>query len=58
MTIQEDWNPDTASEEMAALFAEADRIMQQPHYQHEDASGDELETRTADTLPTTEQIAT
>ncbi len=38
---------------MAALFAQADEIINQPHYQ-DVVSGDELESPTADLLPTTE----
>ncbi len=53
MTQKIEWNPDTAGEEMAALFDQADSIFQQPHYQQVEASGDELHTRTADSLPTT-----
>jgi hypothetical protein len=45
--LKERWNPDQACEGMAALFRQADEIMQQPHYR-DDVSGDELQTRTAD----------
>jgi hypothetical protein len=51
MTTQEDWNPSSASQEMAFLFNQADKIINQPHYQ--DASADELEPPSADSLPTT-----
>ncbi len=51
MTTQEDWNPSSACEEMAFLFNQADKIINQPHYQ--DASADELEPPSADSLPTT-----
>ena len=54
MTTQEDWNPDRACEEMAFLFNQTDKIINQPHYQ--DASADELDTPSADPLPTTEKI--
>ncbi len=47
---EQDWNPDEAGKEMAALFAEADRIMQQPHYQ-EQASTKSLSGSGADFLP-------
>jgi hypothetical protein len=53
MNKNEDWNPDTACEEMAALFVEADRIMQQPHYK-EDASTADMDSPGADLLPKTE----
>ena len=52
MTTQSDWNPDRACEEMAELFNQADQIISQPHYQ-EDASADELDTRSADASQTT-----
>jgi hypothetical protein len=51
--LKEAWNPDTAGEEMAALFAEADRIMQQPHYQ--EANADEVQNPSAGSLPTTDK---
>jgi hypothetical protein len=54
MTTQEDWNPERACQEMAFLFNQADKIINQPHYQ--DASADELEPPSADPLPTTEKI--
>jgi len=41
---QQGWNPDQACEEMAALFAQTDRIMQQPHYK---ASAEELDSPSA-----------
>ncbi len=53
MTIREDWNPDRACLEMAFLFNQADKIINQPHYQ--DASADELEPPSADSLPTTDK---
>ncbi len=38
------WNPDRACEEMAALFQQADAILQQPHYR-EDVSTNDHRTR-------------
>lgn len=38
--MTKDWNPDKACEEMAALFAEADRIMSKPIYQDKTSAGD------------------
>lgn len=55
MDGETEWNPDTAGKEMAALFDQADSIFQQPHYQQVEGSGDELHTRTADSLPNPEQ---
>ncbi len=52
MTTQKNWNPDSACLEMAELFNQADKIINQPHYQ--DASADELEPPSADSLPTTD----
>ncbi|HEY9834832.1 MAG TPA: hypothetical protein V6D26_30040 [Stenomitos sp.] len=52
MTIREDWNPDSACIEMAELFNQADKIINQPHYR-EDVSADELDTPSADSLQTT-----
>jgi hypothetical protein len=49
MTTQEDWNPERACLEMAFLFNQADKIINQPHYQ--DASADELDTPSADPSP-------
>jgi hypothetical protein len=43
---QEDWNPDTACQEMAALFAQADAIFQQAH--HQEASTKSLSRSGAD----------
>jgi hypothetical protein len=51
MTTQEDWNPSSACEEMAFLFNQADKIINQPHYR-EDVSADELQTPSADSLQT------
>jgi hypothetical protein len=47
----EGWNPDQACEEMAALFASADRIMQQPHYL--EASTADMDSPGADLLSQT-----
>ena len=52
MKTEEDWNPETAGKKMAALFNQADEIMQQPHY-HEDVSADELDNPSADSDQTT-----
>ena len=53
MTTREDCSPDRACLEMAFLFNQADQIINQPHYQ--DASADELEPPSADSLPTTDK---
>jgi hypothetical protein len=53
MKTQSDWNPDRACQEMAELFNQADQIISQPQYQ-EDVSADELDTPSADPLPTTD----
>jgi hypothetical protein len=53
VNADDNWNPRRACGEMAALFAQADEIINQPHYQ-DVVSGDELESPTADLLPTTE----
>jgi hypothetical protein len=51
MTTQENWNPSSASLEITFLFNQADKIINQPHYQ--DVSADELDTPSADSLQTT-----
>ena len=49
----EGWNPDQACEEMAALFAQADRIMQQPHYLK--ANADSMDSSSAGSLPSDQE---
>lgn len=54
MTTREDCSPDRACLEMAFLFNQADKIINQPHYQVL-VSADELDTPSADSLPTTDK---
>jgi hypothetical protein len=53
MTTQKNCSPDRASLEMAELFNQADKIINQPQYR-EDVSADELDTPSADSLQTTD----
>lgn len=55
MNNQEEWNPDRACQEMAELFAQADAIISQPHYQ-QDVSADSLQASSADPQPSTTDV--